>query len=940
MRSLPILLMLPMFLVLCCVSAGAAGEEALPDPTASLHPTDNIIALAKLRPLLAKSPDDQQLLGLALRCYANLSMNGKAEEEGGKGPWLAYASALVERRVKARGGVPAADFASAEPELWVRLLSGHRQEVAEALAAWPNEATSPHHRALAVIATSDWRIFQSVKPRTLHERYAALRIGFEVRHYDLREHLSLREASHNPFVVADMNWQVGGWGDSLTTVRETIAFTAWMLASTDLDDATALPLLRDLGAAVEATIEADLSRAECWRRVLAACRRLDEPSPNALGAALAICDRLSAREHGLFAADGSLRLYGLGDLAAWNRDRLNLAVFFGYLSVRGQQRDFATTDRDYVAKILERVPDSVTACRYTLGFQGNNSSSPNDNAAPEAWDRYAAAITEELTLSNGHNPGIIAISLSKLAIGRPGQAGELLRRVVADHGELVPRANLERLVSAAELCGEIPLILPSLRHWSQAAPMDFELHELLHKWSPKNTMLSLAERKPLCTWRDATIDNRKLPWPNLELSQHFAIRWTGALRIDTPGSYVLATESDDGSRLAVGEVVVDNSGGHAMGIRSMRADLESGWLPLVLEFAQGTGEAGCRLLWQPPGGNGLVPIPASQLAEREGGPAGLVADGFNQNNGSPVSGGPDAQALAYARGIPWHLRVQFVTGDALWEYNRYPEALTFYRTILGFDPEHHASRRAAQCLLWNDPPDADGAIALLRKHPYLSGTGAEITWTVSRLRKVGRLQEVVDLFGEQNRGNEMWPFARGYAALDRGDLRVARDEFAKFMGEGGPGDQYMPNLYLGCLRMEWAVLNRLDGKETDWAEVERGLQRNGGVKPWQELTLDWLSSAASWEDCVARVPMIEDGEDFYYFAGLVALTTGDHATAKHWFQHIVTKHPNWLETPTCTALLKWYETQTPESLAKIATAKPIGKPAAVPGKPKADANDF
>jgi hypothetical protein len=58
------------------------------------------------------------------------------------------------------------------------------------------------------------------------------------------------------------------------------------------------------------------------------------------------------------------------------------------------------------------------------------------------------------------------------------------------------------------------------------------------------------------------------------------------------------------------------------------------------------------------------------------------------------------------------------------------------------------------------------------------------------------------------------------------------------------------------------------------------------------------------------------------------------------FQEVIDKHPNWTEVPTCKSLLKWYQTQTPESLAKIATAKPIGKPTATPGKPRPDANDF
>jgi len=357
-----------------------------------------------------------------------------------------------------------------------------------------------------------------------------------------------------------------------------------------------------------------------------------------------------------------------------------------------------------------------------------------------------------------------------------------------------------------------------------------------------------------------------------------------------------------------------------------------------LEFLQGSGEAGCRLLWQPPGAPALTPIPAANLAHGPDHAPGLMADGFNQAeaNGKPL---PNAAEIAYARGMPWHLSVQEGLGQMWFDAGRYPEAAEVFRLIIPLTSNAYYPMRLHQCLLWSRPADVDGALAIIAKSPQLWTRGYELGRTIITFRQQARLPDLITAVGTHQDDNPLWPFALGYAALDRGDLPTARDQFAKFLVEGGPGDRFLPNSFLNLARLEWAVLARLDGKEPDWGAVESGLKRNGG-RPWQELVLDWLSGAVSWEDSVARVPTTEDGEDLYYFQGLVALTTGDHATAKMRFQEVVTKHPDWMETPTCRALLKWYESQTPESLAKVATAKPINPSAGKPAKPRSDANDF
>jgi hypothetical protein len=94
-----------------------------------------------------------------------------------------------------------------------------------------------------------------------------------------------------------------------------------------------------------------------------------------------------------------------------------------------------------------------------------------------------------------------------------------------------------------------------------------------------------------------------------KLAENFSARWSGNLKVDKAGTYEFATESDDGSQLAIdGKVVVDNGGVHGMQKKSGSVELTAGSHQLVLQFSQGGGGAGCKLSWKPPGaGEQVVP---------------------------------------------------------------------------------------------------------------------------------------------------------------------------------------------------------------------------------------------------------------------------------------------------------------------------------------------
>ncbi len=102
------------------------------------------------------------------------------------------------------------------------------------------------------------------------------------------------------------------------------------------------------------------------------------------------------------------------------------------------------------------------------------------------------------------------------------------------------------------------------------------------------------------------------------LRDYFFVRWTGIIRVPRDGKYVFFTNSDDGSRLYVGDkLVVDNGGLHAMLEKAGEVELKTGDHPIRVDFFENDGGAGCMLSWDPPGGPKEV-IPEGVLFHSKG----------------------------------------------------------------------------------------------------------------------------------------------------------------------------------------------------------------------------------------------------------------------------------------------------------------------------------
>lgn len=109
------------------------------------------------------------------------------------------------------------------------------------------------------------------------------------------------------------------------------------------------------------------------------------------------------------------------------------------------------------------------------------------------------------------------------------------------------------------------------------------------------------------------VHNLSLDIPRRTPTDNFSLRFSGELRITTPGKYRFSTVSDDGSRLYInGQLVVDNDGPHGMQKKTGSITLAVGKHPWSLNyFNQGKNE-GLRVSWSGPG-FGEQPIPPDRL---------------------------------------------------------------------------------------------------------------------------------------------------------------------------------------------------------------------------------------------------------------------------------------------------------------------------------------
>jgi len=97
-------------------------------------------------------------------------------------------------------------------------------------------------------------------------------------------------------------------------------------------------------------------------------------------------------------------------------------------------------------------------------------------------------------------------------------------------------------------------------------------------------------------------------------NSNFGLRFSGFLNVPTEGIYTFYTESDDGSRLYIGDkLVVQNDGMHAPQERSGKIGLKAGEHPILVTYFNGGGGAELKVSYEAPGLSKRE-IPASALS--------------------------------------------------------------------------------------------------------------------------------------------------------------------------------------------------------------------------------------------------------------------------------------------------------------------------------------
>ncbi len=130
--------------------------------------------------------------------------------------------------------------------------------------------------------------------------------------------------------------------------------------------------------------------------------------------------------------------------------------------------------------------------------------------------------------------------------------------------------------------------------------------------NPPNVALeTLAKLEPQAS---GVVPEITLDVPQLKRRDGFALRFSGTLQIDKAGRYRFFTNSDDGSRLYIGdELVVDNDGDHGMVEKRGGLRLSAGSHPLVVTYYDQGGGDGLTVSWSGPGFE-KQPIPGAKLS--------------------------------------------------------------------------------------------------------------------------------------------------------------------------------------------------------------------------------------------------------------------------------------------------------------------------------------
>ena len=157
------------------------------------------------------------------------------------------------------------------------------------------------------------------------------------------------------------------------------------------------------------------------------------------------------------------------------------------------------------------------------------------------------------------------------------------------------------------------------------------------------------DRAPDATGVVSALDRAKSDRPFWDggPTDNFAARYTGALQVETAGTYTFYLTSDDGSALSLdGARVIDNDGAHATTTREVTLDLAAGAHALEVLYFERGGVQTLELDWQ-------GPIPAARARPLR---VRRLATSMMENQRIHAEGAPDNAAAGLSATVRRCLR--------------------------------------------------------------------------------------------------------------------------------------------------------------------------------------------------------------------------------------------------------------------------------------------
>jgi hypothetical protein len=128
-------------------------------------------------------------------------------------------------------------------------------------------------------------------------------------------------------------------------------------------------------------------------------------------------------------------------------------------------------------------------------------------------------------------------------------------------------------------------------------------------------------------------------WPGLSVKDHFAVRWTGSLNIQTAGDYMFKLQSDGGSVLWIGtNLLISNEGSHGMKFETGTIHMPSGATAMRIDMLQKDGGGGCAFFYKGPDSGNSEKVVPKRAFLRNSNIRGLLVEVFSggpKNNKMP-----------------------------------------------------------------------------------------------------------------------------------------------------------------------------------------------------------------------------------------------------------------------------------------------------------------